>query len=183
MSAGSSMRPSDIQELSGNIVPACEALIYITQIQYSCYKGRRNPACISASAGLILSNTPLKHRTAGFRHSPTTMKFTSVLLFAFLGLLTAVAALPLSAIDAHDGGAPKALEERFVDENDPIFARYFGPTSELIISERDYADDIQVERRQYVKAAEYIVKGIVKIVELIKGKIEQDKKVRSSIML
>jgi len=103
------------------------------------------------------------------------MKFTSVLLFTFLGLLTAVAALPLSAIDARDG-APEALEERFVDENDPIFARYFGPTSELM-SGRDDADAV-LEPRQYAKAAEYIVKGIIKIVELIKGKIEQDKKMR-----
>ena len=103
------------------------------------------------------------------------MKYTSVLLFTFLGLLTAVAALPLSDINSRDGGASQALEERFVDENDPIFARYFGPASQLI-SERDYADD-DVEPRQYAKAAEYVVEGIVKIVELIKGKIEQDKKV------
>ena len=104
------------------------------------------------------------------------MKYASVLLFTFLGLLTAVAALPLSnRVNARDGGASQALEERFVDENNPIFARYFGPASQLI-SERDYADD-DVESRQYAEAAGYVAAGIVEIVEVIKGKIEQDKKV------
>lgn len=105
------------------------------------------------------------------------MKFT-ILLFTFLGLLTAVAALPLSEINARDDATGQALEERFVDENDPIFARYFGSTYE--ISERDYADGI-LEPRQYAKAAEFVVKGIIKIVELIKGKIEADKNVRHNI--
>lgn len=104
------------------------------------------------------------------------MKFTNVLLFTCLGLLTAVAALPLSANHPHYNTIHN-LEERFVDENDPIFARYFGGASTPELSERDYADGV-VEPRQYAEAAKFIAKGVIKIIELIKGKIEQDKKVR-----
>jgi hypothetical protein len=105
------------------------------------------------------------------------MKFTSVLLFTFLGLLTAVAALPLSAIHPHYDTSHTQLEERFVDENDPIFARYFGGVSTPELSERDYADGV-VEPRQYAEAGKFIAEGVMKIIELIKGKIEQDKKMR-----
>lgn len=105
------------------------------------------------------------------------MKFTTI-LFTFLGLLTAVAALPLSEVYVRYDATSQALQERFVDENDPIFARYFGPTTE--ISERDYEDGL-VEPRQYAKLAEFVIKGVLKIVNLIKGKLEQDKKVRSNI--
>ncbi|KAF8810650.1 hypothetical protein BYT27DRAFT_7253521 [Phlegmacium glaucopus] len=80
------------------------------------------------------------------------MKSTTILV-TFLGILTAVAALPLSNVHINVGTTSQALEGRFVDENDPIFARYVEPTSE--ISERDYADGVQVVKpRQYEQLAD-----------------------------
>ncbi|KAF4612172.1 hypothetical protein D9613_003997 [Agrocybe pediades] len=68
-----------------------------------------------------------------------------------------------------------ARDEPFVREDDEIFERYFG--QELNLSEREWAEGT-VEPRQYAQAARLIVKGVIKIVELIKGRIQKDKDFR-----
>jgi len=112
------------------------------------------------------------------------MKFTTF-LFAFLGLLIAtVAALPSpihlrknsDSIQSRNTSHSQALDDSFVWADDPIFSRYFESTYE--ISERDFAA-ATVEPRWMAEAAQTIVKGVIAIVNLIKGKIEKDKQMRS----
>jgi hypothetical protein len=111
------------------------------------------------------------------------MKFATF-LFTFFALLLAVAALPSpihpqnNAVQARDVTSNQELDERLVEEDDPIFARYFGSTYE--ISERDYAA-ATVEPRaigMVVTVVKDVVEGVMSIVNLIKGKIEQDKSMR-----
>jgi hypothetical protein len=109
------------------------------------------------------------------------MKFTNF-LFTFLGLLVAtVAALPSpiylrknTDIQSHNTTNKEALD--FVREDDPVFSRYFESTYE--ISERDFAA-ATVEPRWVTMAAEALVEGVMAIVNLIQGKIEKDKTMRS----
>ncbi|KAF9481072.1 hypothetical protein BDN70DRAFT_876812 [Pholiota conissans] len=112
------------------------------------------------------------------------MKFTTI-LFATLGLLSAsVAALPAPALSADTLSARdvemESLQERF-DENDPIFERYFGPGRHVKVTEADYAPGAPgtVEKRWVHAAVEAVVEGVMAVVNLIKGKIERDKAMRS----
>jgi len=63
-----------------------------------------------------------------------------------------------------------------VRENDPLFARYFDDVYE--ISEREF-EEATVEPRWVATVARAVVKGIMKIVDIIKGKINADKQKRS----
>jgi len=118
------------------------------------------------------------------------MKFTTC-LFTFLSLILVVSALPSpvqldeNAIEARTSAmgtsySLAARDEQWVREDEPIFERYFG--QELDLTEREWAEGT-VEPRQYAQAAKLVIKGVIKLVELIKGRIQQDKDVRSSFNL
>ncbi|KAF9553692.1 hypothetical protein CPC08DRAFT_727726 [Agrocybe pediades] len=119
------------------------------------------------------------------------MKFTTC-LFTIFGLLLAARALP--SLVPYDENAVEVRgitstryslaprDEPFVREDDEIFERYFG--QELDLTEREWAEGT-LEPRQYAKvaeqAAELIIKGVIKIVDVIKGRIQKDKDVRLSV--
>jgi len=104
------------------------------------------------------------------------MKLTTI-CFTFLGLLTAVAALPLADFETRSTASEQALEERFVPDDDPIFARYFASTSE--ITERAYLDpDAPVEKRWVQMVVKAVAEGVKAIFNLIQGKINADKDMR-----
>jgi len=69
-----------------------------------------------------------------------------------------------------------ARNDLFPRDNEPIFEEYFGRT--LDITEREW-EELTVEKRNVARVAKLIIKGVMKIVDLIKGRIQQDKDVRS----
>jgi hypothetical protein len=112
------------------------------------------------------------------------MKFATI-LFAALGLLASVAAAPTETtieIDTRDVQVEmQDLQLRFDDH--PIMQHYFGHPARLNVTEADYAPGapgtVEIEKRGGIATiAKLVVKGVMAIVNLIKGKIEQDKQVR-----
>jgi hypothetical protein len=114
------------------------------------------------------------------------MKFATI-LFAALGLLaSSVAAAPTETtieIDTRDVQVEmQDLQLRF-DDHHPIIQHYFGHPARLNVTEADYAPGapgtVEIEKRGGIATiAKLVVKGVMAIVNLIKGKIEADKQVR-----
>ncbi|KAF8200172.1 ectomycorrhiza-regulated small secreted protein [Pholiota molesta] len=114
------------------------------------------------------------------------MKFATI-LFAALGLLaSSVAAAPTETtieIDTRDVQVEmQDLQLRFDDH--PIMQHYFGHPARLNVTEADYAPGapgtVEIEKRGGIATiAKLVVKGVMAIVNLIKGKIEADKQMRS----
>ncbi|KAF4611785.1 hypothetical protein D9613_004001 [Agrocybe pediades] len=107
-------------------------------------------------------------------------------LFAFLGLLFPVSALPspirlsLNELQKRsatlaNSGSLTSRNDLFPRDDEPIFEEYFGRTFE--ITEREWEENA-MEKRYVAQAARFIIKGVLKIVDLIKGKINQDKEMR-----
>ncbi|PPR05803.1 hypothetical protein CVT26_010153 [Gymnopilus dilepis] len=106
------------------------------------------------------------------------------LTILFLGLFLAVTALPVSLYHSkgvipgwHPSATPEILDERGLNEDEPIIARYFDG-SIWEISEREF-EEASIERRGRGGIVKILAKGIEALVNLIKGKIERDKRYRS----
>ncbi|KAF8959829.1 hypothetical protein BDZ97DRAFT_2077844 [Flammula alnicola] len=117
------------------------------------------------------------------------MKF--LIVYAFLGFLTAVTAIPSQSVEGtnyisrRDSWSDDSLADRyFADEDslqerdnlyddDSLGARYLDPFYEL--SEREYEE---IEARQVAQIAKLAIKGIIKLVHLIQDQINKDKDMR-----
>jgi len=103
-----------------------------------------------------------------------------IFLFALIGYFLAVSALPspLRSHSEHQGNnssISSTTHDVFVRHDDPLFARYFDGVYD--ISEREFLEATIEPRGGVATIAKAVVKGVIKIVELIKGKIAADKKV------
>jgi len=108
------------------------------------------------------------------------MKLTTYLL-SFAACILAVSALPYplrSEKLTGDNGTILPVRDVIVRHDDPLFARYFEGVYD--ISEREFLEGTIEPRVDAIAIAETVVKGVIKIVELIKGKIEADKYVSFS---
>ena len=115
------------------------------------------------------------------------MKIITCLFFFFGIIVMTVSGLPspvrLSLNELQERSATlansasfSARNDLFPRDNEPIFEEYFGRT--LDITEREW-EELTVEKRNVARVAKLIIKGVMKIVDLIKGRIQQDKDVRS----
>ena len=115
------------------------------------------------------------------------MKSIFTLAIFVLSLFLVALSLPFPLND-EKGLAPRStsltlretFDERGLDENDPIIARYFDG-SVWEISEREF-EEASIETRGLGVVVKLVAKGITALVDLIKGKIEKDKEVRPSTL-
>ena len=110
------------------------------------------------------------------------MKSLHTLTILFLGIFLAVTALPVSLYHNkgvvpgwHSSATPEILDERGLNEDEPIIARYFDG-SIWEISEGEF-EEASIERRGRGGIGKILAEGIEAFVNLIKGKIERDKRV------